>query len=110
MGRKMRNVAAPADPFVVVVHAGKVLTKTVTIKDDVNPVWNHEATCEVDPAAGDLHFIVFDDDEGESWGFRGDNEDDYIGKCSVPLRTGETNNILSAPKPTGKNKLIVAHV
>merc|ERR1712217_112458 len=109
--RKLRTVQAPADPFVVVVHNSKVLFRTKTLKDDLNPVWNHTETCEVDPSGGDLCFIVFDDDEGEAnWIFGKDNEDDYIGKCNVPLKTQTKEHTLAAPKPSGKNKLIVDHV
>merc|ERR1711948_183441 len=77
---------APADPFVVAVHDGTVLFRTSTITDDLHPVWNHTATVKLDPNKGDLHFIVFDDDKDEEWLFFS-KEDDYIGKCSLPVKT-----------------------
>merc|ERR1712176_1484206 len=101
----MGMVAAPSDPFVVVVHGGKVLLRTPTVQDDVDPIWNHEEEKEIDPTKGNLHCIVFDDDQGEGIAFLQRNtDDDYIGKCEVPLQTHTKEYVLEAPRGEGKQK------
>merc|ERR1719401_1365880 len=87
--KNMGLVAAPADPFVVCVHNQKVIFKTKTITDDLNPVWNHKSDIEIDPKLGPLQFIVFDEDTNDTLEkvLQRSGDDDYIGMCTVELKS-----------------------
>jgi len=92
-----------SDPYAFVTIDGKVVGRTKTIKDSLNPYWNEDITFEVDGEFKKLRIRIFDEDPG--------NKDDKIGKYYVNLQNlasghlhVENANLLKAHK--GANSTI----
>merc|ERR1712187_10948 len=81
-------VQKPSDPYVICTQGGKELFKTPTVKNSADPEWNHQFAGTVDPTKGDLVFTVYDQDTFK--------QDDYIGTCTVPIRSKEDDYTLNA--------------
>mmetsp|Transcript_72632 Transcript_72632/g.126093 ORF Transcript_72632/g.126093 Transcript_72632/m.126093 type:complete len:172 (-) Transcript_72632:88-603(-) len=106
--KTMGLVAAPADPFVVCSQAGKALFKTKAITDAKNPVWNHKEILDLDRSKGDLTFTVYDEDSGDVLEMVTNREaqSDFIGQCTVPLKSCNSDFGLAPPTASvpGKTK------
>merc|ERR1712099_99490 len=81
-------VAKASDPYVICSQKGKELFTTETVTDSANPEWNHKFSGNIDSSKGDLVFTVYDKDTFTA--------DDFIGQCTVPVRTTKKNYSLTA--------------
>jgi Ca2+-dependent lipid-binding protein len=65
-----------SDPYTIVT-LDKQTFRTKTIKNNLNPEWNHEMVLEIYPDSKEVIMLeVFDDDTGK---------DDFIGKANIPI-------------------------
>merc|ERR1740128_1455228 len=72
-----KDIIGKSDPYAVIEY-GKQKSKSKTIKNNLNPVWEHEFILDLDKEEEDnITITVYDDDYGK---------DDVIGNFELPLK------------------------
>mmetsp|Transcript_12778 Transcript_12778/g.21894 ORF Transcript_12778/g.21894 Transcript_12778/m.21894 type:complete len:155 (-) Transcript_12778:38-502(-) len=80
-GLKNADIKGLSDPYVIVSLDGKRITKTVTIDDNLSPIWNHDFMFHIrgDTFKGiEITFQVFDEDRF--------SKDDFLGEIRLDLQ------------------------